>query len=244
MEEKLLLDIALPDHKEVREAFDSVMVKLYAQYQKNKEEEKRNVQQGTEIEVQKGFVFLVCGTDPFVGTSTTVLYLAAGLAKSGKHVLLVDADLRKDRMEKQIGRECANTLAEYLLGICTLENIIYPTILEDLDVVPGGKIVDPVPFLCSRRMHNLFKMLKKEYDIILVDVPAMGSTSDAIAVLRETNQIILVAAPYKSYKKQIIECVEIFQKYGGNLLGIVVNQVDRYGSTQYKRGAKQKKKIK
>ena len=105
MEEKLLLDIALPDHKEVREAFDSVMVKLYAQYQKNKEEEKRNVQQGTEIEVQKGFVFLVCGTDPFVGTSTTVLYLAAGLAKSGKHVLLVDADLRKDRMEKQIGRE-------------------------------------------------------------------------------------------------------------------------------------------
>ena len=87
-------------------------------------------------------------------------------------------------------------------------------------------------------------MLKKEYDIILVDVPAMGSTSDAIAVLRETNQIILVAAPYKSYKKQIIECVEIFQKYGGNLLGIVVNQVDRYGYTQYKRSAKQKKKIK
>ncbi len=237
MDKKTILTVSLPENKQVADAYDKVVVKMYLQHQHNIQQWKEKQQENGVISEQKCSTFLICGTDPSVGTSSAALYLAAGLAKSGKHVLLLDADMRKEREKKFVGKDCEHTLAKYLMDECALEESIYETTIKHMDFVSGGIAIDPVQLLCSAKMKGLFEIIKKEYDVILVDVPSMGASADATAVLNYSDQIILVAAPYKTYKKQIIESYETFQKYGGILLGVVVNCVDRYGYKDYMRNA-------
>ena len=237
MSNKTLLTVSLPENRQVADEYDKIVVKMYLQHQHNMQKCKERQQDNDVICEQNCSTFLICGTDPSVGTSSVALHLAVGLAKSGKHVLLLDIDMRSNRQKKLVGKDCEHTLANYLMDECALDEAIVETTIEHMDFISGGIAVDPVQLLCSARMKGFFEIIKKEYDMILMDVPSMGASADATAVMKYSDQIILVAAPYKTYKKQLIESYETFQKYGGNLLGVVVNCVDRYGYKDYMRNA-------
>lgn len=220
MKNESVMDIQLSKNKLLVTAYDRIVVKMHLQKQQHDHS-----------------LFLVCGTDPKVGASSVALHLAAGLSKSGKKVLLLDADMRKETSKKIYGNSAAYNLADYLTQDISMEKIMYDTTLNKLSVISGGMAADPVQLLCGGKMRTLLAILREYYDYILLDVPSVGATADANAVLGDVDQVILVAAPERSYKKQILECYETFQKYGANLLGVVVNRVDKYGYHDYMKNA-------
>lgn len=211
-------DILLTENQMLADAYDKIVVKMHLQKQ-----------------MEDRSIFLICGTDPKVGATSASIFLARGLARSGRKVLLLDADMRKEK--KMYGMGCEHTLAEYLTGDISIESIVYPTNYEGMDVLPGGKTASPVQLLCSTKMRTLLGILREYYDFIIMDIPSAGAAADANAVLGYVDQVVLVAAPEKSYKKQIIECYETFHKYGVSLLGVIVNRVDKYGYHDYVRNA-------
>lgn len=218
MENETKSDILLTENQMLADAYDKIVVKMHLQKQ-----------------MEERSVFLICGTDPKVGATSASIFLARGLARSGRKVLLLDADMRKEK--KMYGTGCEHTLAEYLKEETSIESIVYPTNYNGMDVLPGGKADSPVQLLCSARMRTLLEVLRENYDFIIMDIPSAGAAADANAVLGYVDQVLLVAAPERSYKKQIIECYETFEKYGVSLLGVIVNRVDKYGYHDYVRNA-------
>lgn len=208
------INISFAANPRLASAFDKIVVKMHLQKQQ-----------------KDTTVFLVCGTDPKVGSTTASVFLARGLAESGKNVLLLDADMRKGW--NSAGADGAATLSDYLSGRAPMQRIIYGTSIERMDIIPGGTTASPVQLLCSDQMEQLLGELRKQYDFVIVDIPSAGAASDSNAVLGYVDEVVLVAAPQRSYKKQIIECYETYKKYGASLLGVIVNRVDKYGYHDY-----------
>lgn len=216
MKNEAVLTIPLSGKKQVIDAYDRVVVKMHLQ----KQQKNRSV-------------FLICGTDPKVGATSASMHLAAGLAKSGRKVLLLDADMRKAQEKKAYGQESQDTLVKYLTQDVSLEDVVYHTEIQGLSVIPGGVTPDPVELLCSQKMQILLDVSRKCFDFVIIDIPSVGAAADANAVLGYVDQVVLVAAPERSYKKQILECYETCQKYEADLLGVIVNRVDKYGYHDY-----------
>lgn len=207
-------DIQLTENQILADAYDKIVVKMHLQKQQKDHS-----------------IFMICGTDPKVGATSASIFLARGLARSGKKVLLLDADMRKST--KMYGDGCKVTLAQYLTEDVAVEHILYPTNYNGMDVLPGGLAPSPVQLLCSDKMRTLLGILREYYDFIVIDIPSAGAASDANAILGYVDEVVLVAAPEHTYKKQIIECYETYEKYGAQLLGVIVNRVDRYGYHDY-----------
>ena len=221
MKSKTRIHIPLSTRKALVDAYDRIVVKMHLQKQQ-----------------QDRSVFLICGTDPKVGATSAAIYLASGLAKSGRKVLLLDADMRKAADKKLFGQEAEQTLAKYLISEnMEIEDIVYASDIPDLDVIAGGVSADPVQVLCAVRMRMAVNLLRDGYDFIIVNVPSAGAAADSNAVLGYVDQVVMVAAPDRSYKKQIMESYEDFKKYGVDLLGVIVNRVDRYGYHDYTKNA-------
>ena len=73
------------------------------------------------------------------GKSTVSARLAESLAKLGKRVLLIDADLRKSSLIHRIPEGIEQGFSHYLSGQCAWEEVLCQTQIENLDVVFSGK---------------------------------------------------------------------------------------------------------
>ena len=83
-------------------------------------------------------VFLVTSPMPGDGKSTMIVNIAAAIAKAGKRVLLIDADMRRPTLHKLLGVRNEKGLAEYLMGEADLDEATCPTEVEGLDFIEHG----------------------------------------------------------------------------------------------------------
>ena len=83
---------------------------------------------------------------PDEGKSTVVLDLAMSMGESGKHVLLVDTDMRKSVFVQEYSVKAASHqqifgLSHYLSGQKKLDEVLYTTNLHHVDMVFAGRTV-------------------------------------------------------------------------------------------------------
>ncbi|MEP6698466.1 MAG: polysaccharide biosynthesis tyrosine autokinase, partial [Verrucomicrobiota bacterium] len=130
---------------------------------------------------------------PGEGKSTTIANLAFTSAKGGYSTLIVDADLRRPVQNKFWDMSNEIGLTNYLTTDMPLEDVIKPTTVENLSLLPSGLLPeDAVGILNSQRMSDLIAELKKRYDIVLFDSPPMLGVSDASVLASEVDNTIIV----------------------------------------------------
>jgi capsular exopolysaccharide synthesis family protein len=124
-------------------------------------------------------VSLVSG-GPGEGKSTTLANLAFISAQGGYSTLIVDADLRRPVQHTLFELDKKQGLTNYLTTEMPLEDVIFPTSVANLSLLPSGLLpVDAVGILNSQRMSDLIAELKTRYDMIFFDSPPMLGVSDA-----------------------------------------------------------------
>lgn len=141
-------------------------------------------------------VIMTTSSIPHSGKTFISSNLAAMIAASGKRVLLMDIDLRRRTLTKNMGhRNDRRGLTSYLTGkIGSIEDIISESELAPgLDIVYAGpQPPNPAEMLMSSQMENLMTELRNRYDYIIVDsVPAMA-VADALIVDRLADLTIYV----------------------------------------------------
>jgi len=168
------------------------------------------------------------------GKSTTVCNLATVFAQGGSRVLMVDSDLRRPTLHRLM--QVANTLGltNYLLKQNTLEEVIQTTKLPTLDFMASGKLPSSsLGVLSSAQMRDLITELKRRYDYVFFDSPPIMGVSDASILASEVDMTLQVIQ-YRRYPQPMnIRAKQLIEKVGGNLIGIVLNNINMAQDESY-----------
>lgn len=169
-------------------------------------------------------VILVTSPESGDGKSTTIANLAVALAQSGKRVLLIDADLRRPTLQSLFRVPGDIGLADVLQGEVEGLNVIRPTFVEQLSLLPSGKPpANPAELIASPRLGELLKQVEAEFDLVLIDSPPLLAVSDPCAVGRQANGVLLVVRLGKTNLITIRRATEMLATHGLPILGMVAN---------------------
>ena len=164
---------------------------------------------------------------PGEGKSTTLCNLAYTCAQGGYSVLIVDADLRRPTQHKLLEISNAVGLTNYLTTNLGLDEVILPTGIENLSIIPSGILpADAVGILNSQRMSDMIAELKSRYDIIFFDSPPILGVSDGSVLSSEVDQSIIIVQHRRFPKAMLKRVKQAVTNVGGTVLGVVLNNVD------------------
>ncbi|MDO5521806.1 MAG: CpsD/CapB family tyrosine-protein kinase [bacterium] len=170
----------------------------------------------------KVLTFAGC-TEP-EGSWRIAINLANSFSKLDKKTLFLDANLRDQELSKFYQKDCG--LADYLQHKARLEEIIYETNNEKLDIILPGTLPDnPSELLGGEQFKYLLGILRERYEYIIVNTPLVQELVDGIIVGRLSDSVIPVINQDKSKYKQAEEMKLRLQRSGCHILGCVFNQL-------------------
>lgn len=166
------------------------------------------------------------------GKSTLVSNLAIAMAQAGRRVLIVDADFRLPTQHKIFDLEPGAGLSSVLAGRAALESAILPTGVDKLDLLPCGPIPpNPSEILNSQSFSDVLGDLAAKYDHVLLDSPALMAVADARIASAWCDATLLVLHAERTNRRIALMARDGLVAVGANLVGVVVNDVDRDSDT-------------
>ena len=180
----------------------------------------------------------VTSAEPGDGKTTVLVSLASSLARSGKRVLVIDADLRKPAMTRVCQLRGRKGLVELLSqeGVtCEEDPPVVSVAPLGIDVLPAGrKTADAAELLQRDGLVRLLAWAEAEYDLVLVDCPPVMAASDAAIVGDRVDATMVVVQPGKNRRRPVVRAVDRLRALGVHLVGVVANRVtpelgDDYG---------------
>ncbi len=180
------------------------------------------------VKLKKGFsVFAVTSSTESEGKTTCSVNTALSLAKSGKSVLLIDADLRKPAVCKTLGIsiEGEKGIYDIVTGNKTFEESVkYIEKLNLYLLVTSVAVRDPSETLASEKMAEIIKQAKDNFDYVIVDCPPAGVVADAAIVANYTDSVVFVTAEEKVAIPQIEYALSDLTTAKSEILGCIYNR--------------------
>lgn len=148
------------------------------------------------LKQNRGKIIAIASGKGGVGKTSLTLNMSRTLAKQGKKVLILDADLGLGNVDVQLGLTPSKDLSHVIAGTAKLQETIMQTPLG-FDIIPGRSGSDTLPFLTNIERHNVVKELSEVanyYDYILLDIAA-GVGDEILVFARFADYTALIATP-------------------------------------------------
>ncbi len=193
-------------------------------------EEYRNIRTNlkffhTEEESTVTMVTSSIGTE---GKTFTAMNLATIMAASGSKVVLVGLDLRKPRIVEDFNISNDIGCSSYLSGNASLDEVILPSGLENLSILPSGPTPpNPSELIMSIRMKEMIEGLKERFDRIIIDSPPVGLVSDGLVIANHADATLFLVRDGVTRKSHISSVDELYRNGKLKHLGIVFNAVKK-----------------
>jgi capsular exopolysaccharide synthesis family protein len=164
--------------------------------------------------------------------------LAISIARAGRRVLLVDADMRRPVQHRVFDFVAASDFPRLILGDGVIETMCVGTGVQNLDILQCSSVPpNPAELLNSRAFTELLEELSIRYDHVLLDSPPVTAVADAQILAAASSATILVLRADHSTRGATVRAREALAHVGARVLGAVVNDVrergDRYGRYGY-----------
>ncbi|MBV9323630.1 MAG: CpsD/CapB family tyrosine-protein kinase [Chloroflexi bacterium] len=159
------------------------------------------------------------------GKSTTVANLAVALAQSGRHVIVVDADLRRPGQHTLFGVDRDEGLAN-VLKTDDAQLPLQDTVAAGVRILSSGPLPsNPLEALASRRFDQVLALARAQADFVLVDTPPAGALADVAVVAPRLEGMLLVVSAGKTKRDLARRAREQLERVNANLLGVVLTDV-------------------
>ena len=171
---------------------------------------------------------LITSPQPNEGKSCTSMNLALALAQRSGRVLIVDGDLRKPCVARQLGLSREPGLSGVLTGAHGLDEVICRVdCAPQLWVLPSGATPpNPAELLSSPQMADILQQLRARFDHIVLDSPPLLMVTDATVLSTLVDGVILVVESGVTVRGALLRAQSLIDSAGGRLLGVVMNKVD------------------
>ncbi|HPR89509.1 MAG TPA: CpsD/CapB family tyrosine-protein kinase, partial [bacterium] len=170
---------------------------------------------------------LISSSIPGEGKTLVTANLAISYAELGHKVVILDADIRKPKQPTVFGVDRKPGFTDYFMDLVPYEDIVRHLPVRGLDLIPSGTVPPNVgEVLNSQKMADLVERLEKEYDYVLVDAPPVLSISDAKALSRIVENLLLVFRFAKTEKHYVREAVANLQSIKASIIGFVFNGIE------------------
>jgi capsular exopolysaccharide synthesis family protein len=171
------------------------------------------------------------------GKTITSINVAIVLAKQGKRVLLVDADLRRPRIHKAMRLPVTEGLSTILRsgndlsrrgGALTSESVILPAPgIPNLFVMPAGPLdAEPAELIGSKAMEELLQEWNMQFDHVIIDSPPVVLASDAVRLSVAADSVILVVRRDHTPQEAFARAQELLTQVSAPVIGVVFNGAD------------------
>lgn len=174
------------------------------------------------VEVNMGRIIAVANQKGGVGKTTTTINLSACLAEQGQKVLVIDVD-PQGNTTSGLGidkNNTENTVYELMLGEASIDDCIYKSVMDDLDVIPsnvnlaGAEIdlidIDDREYILKKIVNSL----KGKYDFILLDCPPSLSMLTVNAMTAANTVLVPIQCEYYALEglSQLIRTINLVKQ--------------------------------
>ncbi len=179
-------------------------------------------------------IIMVTSAGPSEGKTLCTTNLAVTMAQAGSKVVIIDCDMRRPRVHKvfDLGRDIG--VSTVLIGANEIKEVIIPTTIENLSVIPCGPIPpNPSEILGSKRMVSFLEELKKEYTRIIIDTPPITAVTDAAVLSNRTDGIVVVIRAGDTPRQIVENGMAKLKAVNAHILGGVLNAVETGKDSYY-----------
>jgi tyrosine-protein kinase Etk/Wzc len=177
------------------------------------------------------------------GKTNVAMNLSISMAQTGLKTLLVETDLRRPRVSKIFGIERSPGLTDYILNresldkcIRNMSDILMGSLghdamngnsipgIEYLNILPAGKLErNPSEIIAGKRLDELIKLLKEEYDIIIFDSAPIIQATDAVVLSAKVDTNLVLYYQGKISRNTLRRAISQLEMLKANILGVVIN---------------------
>jgi succinoglycan biosynthesis transport protein ExoP len=166
----------------------------------------------------KARVLMVTSALDEEGKSTTVANLALALARGGRNVVLIDADLRSPRLHDLFDQPGKPGLTDLELGDAELDDALREIQILDtnerggragrLQLLPAGDALhDPDELGAEASIARVLREVRSRADLVLVDAAPLLRVGDAVALSAHVDALLVVVR-LQSLRSAILDELE------------------------------------
>ncbi len=172
---------------------------------------------------------LITSSLPGEGKTTTAVNTAISLAQTGANVVIIDADMRRPRLQAIFDLRDRPGLSSILANDYS-ENTMLELVIKDsatgLHVLTSGPIPpNPAELLGSEQMRRLIATLQENFDHVVVDSPPVSSFTDGVLISTMVDGVLLVVQGGRSSRHIVNRSRQLLRDVGAKIFGVVLNNV-------------------
>lgn len=160
------------------------------------------------------------------GKTTLAANIAITFAMDAKKVILVDGDMRRAQIHGLFHLPKKTGLYDYLLGAAEIQDILKPTVHQNLFIITTGEHPqNPAELLGSYRFDQLVKDLRTMADYVIFDSPALLPVSDGITMAPKMDACIIVVRALWTPMKAAQQAKNQLNRIGCTIIGAILNGI-------------------
>lgn len=164
------------------------------------------------------------------GKSFVALNLAMSLTLTGKKVGLMEMDLRKPKLSKNLGVNRDPGITNYLIGKAGIDEIIKTTDYPNLFIVAAGHIPpNPTELIGSEKFREMMMLLKDKFDYLIIDSTPIGLVTDSQLLAVYADATVYIVRHNLTPKIFLRMIEDLYQQKKFNNMSIVFNGLRRRG---------------
>jgi capsular exopolysaccharide synthesis family protein len=160
------------------------------------------------------------------GKTITAINLALSISREkNNHVFLIDLDMRNPKICRYLGVDPVVEINGLFDGTAKAEDLFFAIGVENLSIVGTRTGTDNASeMLAAGKVEILFDYIRSisSNPLILVDLPPILSTDDALIMAPKMDGCLLVVSEGKTRRESTVKAIEVLDEF--TIAGIVLNR--------------------